>query len=153
MDVIAWTRAPSEARAREHGVRFVPLETLLESSDPISLHLALTDETAGLLGAAELDRAKPGMVLVNTARAELVDETALVERLCTGHIGATGIDVYGAEPLAANHPLRAIETAVLTPHIAYDTPEAAAALLDIAIANLEAYYAGTPRNVLAGPAR
>jgi D-3-phosphoglycerate dehydrogenase len=153
MEVKAWTRDPSPARAARHGVEFVALENLLAESDIVSLHLLLTPETENFLGAAELDRMKPEAVLVNTARAELLDQAALVERLRDGRIAAAGLDVFWNEPLPADHPLLELDNVVLTPHVAYNTPEAIAAMLDIAIDNLARYFEGSPINVVAGPRR
>ncbi len=153
MEVKAWTRNPSPERAERHGVAFLPLEDLLETSDVISLHLLLTPETNGFLGPEELDRMKPDAVLVNTARAELVDQAALVERLRDGRIAAAGLDVFWNEPLPADHPLLELDNVVLTPHVAFNTPEAIAAMMDIAIDNLARYFEGSPINVVAGPRR
>jgi D-3-phosphoglycerate dehydrogenase len=153
MEVKAWTRNPSPERAERHGVAFLPLEELLETSDVISLHLLLTPETDGLLGPEELDRMKPDAVLVNTARAELVDQAALVERLRDGRIAAAGLDVFWNEPLPADHPLLELDNVVLTPHVGFNTPEAIAAMMDIAIDNLARYFEGSPINVVAGPRR
>ena len=152
MEVKAWTRNPSPERARRHGVAFVPLEELLATSDVVSLHLLLTPKTEGVLGAEELDRMKPEAVFINTARAELVDEAALVERLRSGRIAAAGLDVYWQEPLAKDHPLLGLDNVVVTPHVAFNTPEAGTAMVDLAILNVERYYAGAPINVVAGPA-
>ncbi len=153
MEVKAWTRNPSPERAQRLGVVFLPLEELLETSDVISLHLLLTPETEGLLGPEELDRMKPDAVLVNTARAELLDQAALVERLGDGRIAAAGLDVFWNEPLPADHPLLELDNVVLTPHVAFNTPEAIAAMMDIAIDNLVRYFEGSPINVVAGPRR
>ena len=116
------------------------------------LHLAATAETAGLIDAAAIARMKPGALFVNTARGELVDEGALVEALSNGRIRAAGIDVYHEEPLSPSHPLLALDNVVLSPHVAYNTPEAARTLHDIAVECIERYFAGDPVNVVAGPA-
>lgn len=151
--VRAWTRNPSKERAERHGVEFVSLDKILEESDILSLHLALTPETEGFLGAEELDRVKHGAVIVNTARAELLDEAALVERLRSARIAAAGLDVYSNEPLPADHPLLELENTVLTPHVGFNTSEAIGALLDIAVDNLVRYFNGAPTNVVASPQR
>ena len=153
MEVLAWTRNPSPERARRSGVTFAPLETVLAESDVVSLHLLLTPETENMLGAAELDRMKPGAVFINTARAELVDEAALVERLRSGHIGAAGLDVYLQEPLPTDHPLLGLDNVTATPHVGFNTPEATMAMVDLAIDNLVHYFAGDPINVVAAPGR
>ncbi|NIR29369.1 MAG: 3-phosphoglycerate dehydrogenase [Gammaproteobacteria bacterium] len=151
MRVLAWTRRPSEERAARHGVEFVPLERLLGASDVVSLHLASTPETRGFLGAVELDRMRRGAVLINTARAELLDQAALIERLRSGAIAGAGLDVFAQEPLPAGHPLLALDNVVVTPHVGFNTPEAVEALLDIGIDNLVGYFRGTPIHVVAGP--
>ena len=124
---------------------------MLGECDVISLHLLLTPETKNLLGAAELDRMKPGAVFINTARAELVDEAALIACLRAGRIAAAGIDVYLKEPLPGNHPLLALDNVVVTPHVGFNTPEATVAMVDMGIDNLVRYFAGNPINVVAAP--
>ena len=151
MEVLAWTRNPSPERARRSGVTFAPLETVLGESDVISLHLLLTPETENLLGAAELDRMKPGAVFINSARAELVDEAALIERLRTRRIAAAGIDVYLQEPLPSDHPLLGLDNVVATPHVGFNTPEATMTMVDFGIDNLVRYFVGDPINVVAAP--
>jgi D-3-phosphoglycerate dehydrogenase len=151
MEVLAWTRNPSPERARRAGVTFAPLEAVLGESDAISLHLLLTPDTENLLGAAELDRMKPGAVFINTARAELVDEAALIERLRDRRIAAAGIDVFLQEPLPSDHPLLGLENLIATPHVGFNTPEATMAMVDFGIDNLVRYVAGDPINVITAP--
>jgi D-3-phosphoglycerate dehydrogenase / 2-oxoglutarate reductase len=129
MEVIAWNRTP---RA-EAGVPLVDLQTLLARADVISLHLALNDETRGLLGAKELARTKPGVILVNTARGALIDESALIAAIESGHIRHAGLDVFHAEPLSPDHPLARIENVTLTSHAAFRTLEASMTLMRRAI--------------------
>ncbi|MDH3220249.1 MAG: glycerate dehydrogenase [Gammaproteobacteria bacterium] len=151
MKVIAWTRNPSPERASGHGVVFTELEQLLRASDVVSLHLLSTPETDGLLDAGRLRLMQPGAMLVNTARSRLLDESALVELLQSGHIGSAGIDVFDNEPIAPDHPLLALDNVVLTPHVAYNTPEALAEMYDTVVDNLVAFYAGKPQNVATSP--
>jgi D-3-phosphoglycerate dehydrogenase len=148
MEVAAWTRSPSPERAVSLGFGFKPLDDILAESDVLSLHLALSPATRGFLGRDELARTKPGVVLVNTARGGLVDEAAMIEALRSGHIAAAGLDVFAEEPLPAGHPLLALDNVVLSPHVAWNTPEATALLLDTAIGNLERYYDGDPINIV-----
>jgi D-3-phosphoglycerate dehydrogenase len=129
MEVIAWNRTP---RA-EAGVPLVDLQTLLARADVISLHLALNDETRGLLGVKELARTKPGVILVNTARGALIDESALIAAIESGHIRHAGLDVFHAEPLSPDHPLARIENVTLTSHAAFRTLEASMTLMRRAI--------------------
>ena len=101
MNVIGWNRT----RHGDLGVPLADLDTLLSTSDVISLNLSLIDETRGFLDAARIARIKPGAILVNTARGALVDEAALIEALQSGRIRHAGLDVFHAEPLKADHPL------------------------------------------------
>lgn len=125
MRVLAWNRTPKPAP----GVKFVPLETLLAESDVVSLHLLLTDETRGFLGAGHLARLKPGAILVNTARAALVDEDAMIEALASGRLAHAALDVFATEPLPPGHRLASLENVTLSAHSAFRTPEASEKLI------------------------
>ena len=151
MTVKVWTRNPSEARAREHDVEFVSLDKLLQTSDVISLHVALTDDTIDLIDAGRIKQMKPGSILINTARGEVVEETALVDALRDGHLKAAGLDVYQQDPLPVEHPLLKLDNVVLSPHVAYNTPEAGYAICEIAVENIVKFYEGNPINVVASP--
>ncbi|WP_199554414.1 NAD(P)-dependent oxidoreductase [Sandaracinobacteroides hominis] len=109
-----------------------PLEKLVAEADIISLHMPLTEETRGAIDPLAM---KPGAVLVNTARGELVDESRLVQALATGHLRGAGLDVFAQEPLPAGHPLLALPNAVLAPHIAWLTPETLVRSLNVAHEN------------------
>lgn len=147
MRVVAWARNPATEMATKYGIEFVPIETLLGTSEVISLHLHLNEETEGFLSSDLLRSTKPGVVIVNTAREQLLDETALIELLESGHVGAMATDVFLEEPLPPGHAFREFDNVVMTPHNAYNTPESTAAMCDVAIENLEAYFAGNPKNV------
>ena len=147
MNVIAWTRNPNAENASKFGIEFVGLDELLASSDVISLHLHLNEDTAGVLNSELLQTTKPGVVIVNTARQQLLDETVLIELLKSGHIGTMATDVFNVEPLPDDHPFKKMDNVVMTPHNAYNTPDATAAMCHVAIDNLEAYFAGNPKNV------
>jgi phosphoglycerate dehydrogenase-like enzyme len=109
--------APSPA-AVQTGIRFVPLDELLAQSDFVSLHAALTPQSRGLLGEAQLRRMKPSAYLINAARGALVDETALARALQEGWIAGAALDTFDTEPLPAGHPLRQAPNVLLTPHCA-----------------------------------
>jgi D-3-phosphoglycerate dehydrogenase len=127
MGVIGWNRS------RRSEVRLVELDELLARADIISLHLALNDETRGFINAERVARMKPGVILVNTARAALVDEGALLAALASGHIRHAGLDVFHAEPLKPDHPLARMENVTLSSHAAFRTLEASETLMRRAI--------------------
>ncbi len=111
------------------------LADLIVESDVISLHVPLTDSTAGMIGADLIDRMKPGVVLVNTARGGLIDEPALLAALRSGRVAAVGLDTFASEPVGSDHPLLACDNVVATPHVAWLTSETLARSIGIAIEN------------------
>ena len=123
MDVIAYDPYVQAGRAAQMGVRLVDLDTLLEESDFISVHLPRTPETVGLIGTDQLARVKPCLVLVNAARGGIVDEQALYAALKEGRVAAAGVDVYAHEP-CLDSPLFELENVVATPHLGASTDEA-----------------------------
>ena len=147
MKVIAWTRNPDPQRARQHGIEFTDLDQLLTSSDVVSLHLSSTPQTNGMLNAERLRSIKPGALLINTARSQLLDEAALVDLLNSGHIRAAAIDVFDNEPIAPDHPFVTMDNVTMTPHVAYNTPGALIEMYDTAVDNLVAFYTGNPQNI------
>ena len=125
MRVLAWNRTPRSAP----GVSFVDLDTLLAESHVVSVHLLLNDETRGFLSAARIAKMRPGVILVNTARAAVVDEAAMISALRSGHIRHAGLDVFHTEPLPAGHELATLPNVTLSAHSAFRTPEASETLL------------------------
>jgi phosphoglycerate dehydrogenase-like enzyme len=115
MKVIAYDIAAS---CPSNGIKYVSLEQLLGESDFVSLHAALTPQNRGLIGEAQLRKMKPDAYLINTARGPLVDETALAKALREGWIAGAALDVFSAEPLPADNPLRSAPNLLLTPHLA-----------------------------------
>ncbi len=148
MEVVAWSFHPSEEKARALGLRYVEFDELLSSSDAVSLHVASSNETRGLIGREQLARMKRGAILVNGSRGDVVDTDALVEALDSGHLGAAGLDVFDPEPLPADHPLRGCEQVVLSPHIADNNAEGHTFMLGDAVANAVAFLRGRPENVV-----
>lgn len=140
MDVVAWQR-PGTDHSR-HEIPRLDLDTLLETSDVVSIHLRLSDESRGLLGEREFARLKSGSVLVNTARGAIVDETALIAALRTGPLAAAGLDVFTEEPLPTDSPLRALPNVLLTPHIGWTVEEVFDEFAAIATRQLEEYVDG-----------
>lgn len=122
MEVIYWSRHRKPDREAEVSITYVSLEELFRRSDFLSLHVALTPATKGIVGKRELAWMKRGACLINTARGALVDEAALFEAVQAGRICGAGLDVFSEEPYTG--PLRNLETVVLTPHIGANTREA-----------------------------
>ena len=149
MDVVAWTFNPSPERAEKLGVRFVELDELLAAADVVSLHVALTEDTRHLIGAAELAKMKAGALLLNGARGDVVDLDALAESLDSGHLGGAALDVFPQEPFEDDHPIKACERLVLTPHAADQTPEGVELLNEGAVDNVIAFLEGRPQNNVA----
>ncbi len=151
MTVIAWTLHPSNERAKSLGVRYLELPDLLRQSDVVSLHVNLTEDTRHMIGRDEIATMKEGALLVNCGRGALVDTSAMVDALNSGHLGGAAMDVYDVEPLPADDPILKCEQVVLTPHLADQTPEGFEALNEGAIDNVIAYLEGRPQNVVTGP--
>ncbi len=120
MRVMVWGREASLAKAREHGLAVAATrEEFFESADVLSLHLRLNDATRAIVTFDDLSRMKPQALFVNTSRAELVEENALVSALNRGRPGMAAVDVFETEPILQGHPLLRLENAVCTPHIGY----------------------------------
>ncbi|MFC7340884.1 phosphoglycerate dehydrogenase [Saccharopolyspora griseoalba] len=122
-ELIAYDPYVSKARAAQLGIELVSLDELLSRADALSIHLPKTAETLGLIGAEELKKAKPGLIIVNAARGGLIDEDALTDALRNGTIGGAGIDVFKSEPIT-DSPLFELDNVVVTPHLGASTVEA-----------------------------
>jgi phosphoglycerate dehydrogenase-like enzyme len=148
MTVVAWSQNLTSEIAAERGARLAGKDELFETADIVSIHLVLSDRTLGLVGAAELGRMKPGSVLINTSRGPIVDEAPLIHSLLTGRLSGAALDVYDAEPLPADHPLRHLPNVVLTPHIGYVTESCYRIFYDEIVADIGAWARGAPIRVL-----
>ena len=148
MKVIAWSQNLTEQRAAECRARRVEKEELFRQSDVISIHLILSGRTRGIVGAGELDLMKPTAYLVNTSRGEIVNEAALLKVLQEKRIAGAAIDVYGVEPLPADHAIRKLDNVLLTPHLGYVTAENFAKMYQDAIEGIIAFLDGKPVRVL-----
>lgn len=124
MQVIVYDPWLGQERARELDVQLGTLDVVLKSADVISVHVPLTDVTAGLIGPEQFAMMKAGGLLLNVARGGVVDEKALLAALTSGHLGGAALDVYEAEPLPKDSPLRALPNVVMTPHLGASTAEA-----------------------------
>ena len=138
MRVLAWNRTAREVT----GVENVTLDALLAQADYVSVHVARTDQTLGLMGPARIAQMKKGSVLINTARGGIVDEQALAEALNSGHVYAAGLDVYDVEPMPMSSPLLDHPRVVLAPHIGSATPATRLAMVKRALDNALAAVQG-----------
>ena len=148
MKVIAWSQNLTEQRAAECKVRRVGKDELYQQSDVLSIHLILSGRTRGIVGARELGLMKPTAFLINTSRGEIVDEAALLNLLREKRIAGAAIDVYGVEPLPADHAIRKLDNVLLTPHIGYVTAENLAKMYQDAVEDVVAFVDGKPVRVL-----
>ncbi|MGU3418860.1 D-2-hydroxyacid dehydrogenase family protein [Methylobacterium sp. D54C] len=145
MRVIAWSPNLDDGRAAAAGVeRAASKEALLEASDVVTIHLVLGDRTRGLLGAAELRRMRRDAFLVNTSRAPIVDQAALVQALEEGWIAGAGLDVFETEPLPADSPFRRLPNVLALPHLGYVSRNNYRTFFTQAVEDIEAWLAGAP---------
>ncbi|HEX2167956.1 MAG TPA: phosphoglycerate dehydrogenase [Longimicrobiales bacterium] len=124
MRVCAYDPYLTTERASALEIDLADLEAVLARADVLSLHVPLTETTAGLIGAEQLASMKQGAIVVNAARGGVIDEAALADAVRIGHLAGAGLDVFAEEPAPADHPLRGLEKVVLTPHLGAATEEA-----------------------------
>jgi phosphoglycerate dehydrogenase-like enzyme len=123
MHILVYDRSLPDEKARAESVTRADLDTLLNKSDVISIHLPLNASTRGLIGAPQIAQMKDGVIFINTARAAIVVEQPFLDALRSGKIAMAGLDVYWEEPLPEDHPLKRLPNVVMTPHIGYATEE------------------------------
>jgi phosphoglycerate dehydrogenase-like enzyme len=153
MNLVGWSQNLTTEAAAEHGVTRVERDDLLQSADVVSIHLRLSDRTRGLLGARELALMKPSALLINTSRGPIVDEAALVAHLKQRRIAGAGIDVYDHEPVAADHPLLALDNVIVLPHLGYVVEQNYRLIYGDALDDIRAFLRGEvlrPLNEIAG---
>ncbi|MBN8510021.1 MAG: D-2-hydroxyacid dehydrogenase family protein [Burkholderiales bacterium] len=149
MQVQVWGSEPSRGRALADGHQAAQsCESFFEGCDVLSLHLRLTDHTRGIVKLEALSRMKPTALFVNTSRAELVEENALVAALNRGRPGMAAIDVFEIEPILQGHPLLRLENAVCTPHIGYVEQDSYELYFDAAFDNVLNFIANRPTNIV-----
>jgi D-3-phosphoglycerate dehydrogenase len=153
MEVLAWSARGDTAGIEALDARPATKEDILRQADVVSLHLRLSPETRGFLARKDFALMKRSAILVNTGRGALVERGALLEALGQGRIAGAGLDVFHDEPIKPGDPILAIETVVLSPHNAGQTPEVIRDGLLRAVENVERYLAGQPGDVVVAPIR
>ena len=149
MNVLVWGSEPARERARTEGYAAAESrEAFFEASDVLTLHLRLVDGTRGLVTLDDLARMKPTSLLVNTSRAELVEEGALVSALNRGRPGMAAVDVFETEPILQGHPLLRLENAVCTPHIGYVEQDSYELYFGAAFDNVVNFVNGNPTGIV-----
>lgn len=152
MQVAAWDRTGSSPGRDPFGVQRLPLDELLATSDVVSIHLRLSEESRGLLNRDTLWKMKPGAILINTSRGAIVDETTLVEALRENRLAGAGLDVYFTEPLPATSELRTLPNVLLTPHIGWKVKDVLQEFVQIAADQLDAWLTtGLPKDEVLNP--
>lgn len=148
MQVLAWSPHLTPERAAAAGAQYADKAALFAQADVVSLHLVLGEATRGTVGAAELSAMRPSAYLVNTARAALVDSTALLRALQSRAIAGAGLDVFEHEPLPLHDPLLSLPNVLLSPHVGYVTGDNLHAFYANAVRAIAAWQAGAPIRVL-----
>jgi glycerate dehydrogenase len=146
MRVLAYDLYPNDF-GRKLG-KYVDLDTLLATSDVITLHCNLTPQNTGFINKDSIARMKDGVILINNARGQLINEQDVADALNSGKIGAAGLDVVYTEPIRGDNPLLAAKNCIITPHISWAPKESRQRIMDCAVENLKAYISGTPINVV-----
>ncbi len=149
MKVIAWSQNLTEDKARAGGATLVSKEDLFRQSDYITIHTQLSDRTRGVIAAKELGLMKPTAYLINTSRGPIVDEAALIDALKAKRIAGAGLDVYDVEPLPVGAPLRALDNALITPHLGYVTSDNYARVYPQMVEDIQGWLDGKPVRVMA----
>jgi phosphoglycerate dehydrogenase-like enzyme len=148
MRVLSWSRNNDAARAQTAGATAVELDCLLSESDVVSLHARLSPQLVGFFDRQKFARMKHGAIFINTARGELVDETALAAAIEGGHLRGAGLDVFAKQPLAADHPFRRLPNIVMTPASAWNTVDASTRMIRQSIDNVLGFIENRPINVV-----
>ena len=148
MDVVAWSPNLTDERAEAAGVKRVEKHELFATSDVVSLHLILSERSRHVVDTAALAAMKPTAYLVNTSRAGLVDQEALMDALVKFRIAGAGLDVYPEEPLSPTDTVRDLDNVILTPHLGYVSRENFEAFYQNALEAVKAWQTGRPIRVL-----
>lgn len=144
MKVLAYNRSQND-QAKKY-LDYVGLDTIFEKSDIIDLHLPLNDGTENIINKKSIEKMKDGVIIINTARGGLIDESALIEAIENGKIYGVGFDVVRKEPIADDNPLLKYNNIIITPHMAWAARETRQRLMDIASDNIKAFIDGKEKN-------
>jgi D-3-phosphoglycerate dehydrogenase len=149
MNVQAWSQNLTPEKAKEAGVAYASREQLFATSDFVTVHLVLSDRSRGLIAADDLGRMKASAYLINTARAPIVDQTALLKVLQDRKIAGAGLDVFETEPLPLDHPYRKLDNVVITPHLGYVSEQNYRKYFPDIVEDIRAFLDGKPVRVIA----
>ena len=146
MNVIAYDICPSDSG---RGIaEYVDLETLYARADVITLHCNLTPENTGMINKDSIARMKDGVIIINNARGQLINEQDLADALNSGKVAAAGLDVVSTEPIKADNPLLNARNCIITPHISWAPRESRQRIMDTTVDNIRAFIGGDPVNVV-----
>jgi len=146
MNVIAYDIYPNDS-GREIA-EYVDLETLYAKADVIALHCFLTPENTGMINKDSIAKMKDGVIIINNARGQLINEQDLADALNSGKVAAAGLDVVSTEPIKPENPLLKAKNCIITPHISWAPKESRQRIMDTTVANVKAFIEGNPVNVV-----
>jgi phosphoglycerate dehydrogenase-like enzyme len=149
MNVIAWSQNLTPEKCKEAGVGYASKDELFGKADIVTIHLQLSDRSRGTVTAADIARMKPSAYLINTARAPIVDQAALLAALQQKKIAGAGLDVFEVEPLPRDHPYRELDNVVLTPHLGYVSEQNYRKYFPDIVEDIRAWLDGKPVRVIA----
>ena len=146
MNVLAYDLFPNDS-GREIA-EYVGLDELYACADVITLHCNLTPENTGMINKNSIAKMKDGVILINNARGQLIDEQDVADALNAGKIAAAGLDVVYTEPIRVDNPLLKAKNCIITPHISWAPKESRQRIMDTTVENIKAFFAGVPVNVI-----
>ncbi len=147
MNILVYSRTKYPEFESEN-LKFVDFDTLLKESDIISLHCPLNENTSGIINKDAISKMKDGVILINTARGGILNETDVAQALKSGKIFALGADVVSFEPISNDNALLGIENAIITPHVAWAPTETRERLMKVSAENLINFLSGNPTNIV-----
>ena len=148
MTVMAWSQNLTPEKAKEAGVAYASKEELFRQADIVTIHYQLSERSRGLITADDIGRMKPSAYLINTARAPIVDQAALLKALQDKKIAGAGLDVFEVEPLPLDHPYRKLDNVVITPHLGYVSEQNYRKYFADIVEDIRAWLDGKPGRVI-----